>query len=81
MQPIPIHERDSFQCEPFFSPIAKRWLTQWDYRDVAGELHSGVAHGGRETAECEAARFGHVPSNCTLTPDQRTAHGCNCAHN
>jgi hypothetical protein len=70
-----------FQCEPFVSSIKRVTLTQWDYRDAAGELHSGISHGSRETAECEAARFGHIPSNCPLTESQREVRTCNCVHN
>lgn len=41
-------------------------MVQWDYRDVFGELHSGVAK-TREAASIAAAHFGHNREELTAT--------------
>ncbi len=32
-----------FQTERFYSPFYKCWMVQWDWRNPAGRLYSGVA--------------------------------------
>jgi hypothetical protein len=34
----PEHD-DVFQCGPYRSVLARRWVMIWDYRDKAGRLH------------------------------------------
>jgi hypothetical protein len=51
--------RDTFRREAFYSRAMRRYLIQWDYRDKAGELHSGIADTTPEAEEA-AAVFGYV---------------------
>lgn len=50
---------DQFVCETFFSEIARDERVEWNYRDRAGELHTGTARtkGG---AVAEAAKYGYL---------------------
>ncbi len=50
-------ERGQFQCERFYSCFSRSWLVQWDYRDQAGKLHSGVSR-SIEAAKKAAAKHG-----------------------
>jgi hypothetical protein len=51
-------KNDQFQCERFYSSILKGYRYQWDYRDINGELHSGVAK-TEELAIEKAKTFGY----------------------
>lgn len=50
---------DTFRYESYYSPTAGKVLVQWDYRDVHGELHSGVAV-TVSAAKAKAAAFGYI---------------------
>jgi hypothetical protein len=53
-------ERDRFQYERFQPPwsASGQWYVQWDYRDVGGELHSGIAK-TEDEARTAASKFGY----------------------
>ncbi len=48
---------DEFRCEEFRSSVTNNKYVQWDYRDKAGVLHSGVAP-TLEIAMSRASEFG-----------------------
>jgi hypothetical protein len=48
----------SFRYEQFYSKSSHKWLFQWDYRDIAGDLHSGVSQ-SLEKAREAASLFGY----------------------
>jgi len=47
-----------FQYERFYSRILRKYRYAWDYRDLKGELHSGIAKTLKE-AKAKAAAFGY----------------------
>ena len=47
-----------FQTERFYSAFYKRWMIQWDYRDMAGRPHEGVAR-SLGAAKKQAAKHGY----------------------
>lgn len=50
--------KDQFQCEKFYSDIVRSYRYQWDYRDAAGELHSGITK-TEEAAIENAKKYGY----------------------
>jgi len=51
-------ERDCFRYETFRPAWRRCVRVQWDYRDAAGELHSGVAK-TLDAAKVAARRYGY----------------------
>jgi hypothetical protein len=51
---------NSFKQEPYYSQITKELLVEWNYRDLKGELHTGISK-SIEAAENSAATFGYIP--------------------
>jgi len=51
-------DKDQFAYEIVHSSIVKRNVVYWDYRDVAGKLHTGTAR-TLDEAKNEAAKFGY----------------------
>lgn len=52
-------EADTFHCEQYYSGIRRALLWQWDYRDKAGTLFSGISK-SREDAVGRAREFGYM---------------------
>lgn len=50
--------RGQFAYEEYKSPFSGKLRVQWDYRDMAGHLHSGIAV-SVEAAVNAASRFGY----------------------
>jgi len=46
-----------FRCEEFISSVTNKKFVQWDYRDNAGVLHTGIAPSLEKAVE-EAQKFG-----------------------
>lgn len=47
-----------FQCERFYSNAIRDYRFQWDYRDINGELHSGITK-TQEAAIDNAKKHGY----------------------
>lgn len=63
----PPEQDDVFQCGPYRSVLARRWVMIWDYRDKAGRLHSGIAESYEQAVEV-AKRFGYQPGKENGSP-------------
>jgi len=63
----PPEQDDVFQCGPYRSVLARKWVMIWDYRDKAGRLHSGIAESYEQAVEA-AKRFGYQPGKENSSP-------------
>jgi hypothetical protein len=58
--------RSAFRYNTYYSHLAKKMLVQWDYRDIGGKLHSGVAL-SVSSAEKMAQAYGHIPQEAVCS--------------
>jgi hypothetical protein len=56
----PPEQDDVFQCGPYKSVLARRWVMIWDYKDKAGRLHSGIAESYEQAVQA-AKTFSYQP--------------------
>lgn len=61
---------DVFQAEIFKSSITRRLHVQWEYRDLGGELHAGVAS-SEQAARRQAQDYGFDAGRSVVIPTGR----------